>query len=667
MSAVERLRTALEACSPKRAGEPPDYATFKEWFHQTADREHALRKGGLTDPDAPHQLRYVFDAAHDEMLRLGRGIPRALGALSAPDKLDEATARAVHRDLTHWKLLYSGLEYLTGHTERGRGVFRTLHEREPPTWLDAPGEELDGCDGVDLRRRLFVALNRGLERDAFKILGRLREEDHDEAEREYLEALTSFRSQDLDRAISYASRVPATAPDYPRALVIAAKSHALQGDVEHLADVMQGARTLQVSPYLLLTLRLIVVANADRPEHAARSFDETAEGAEIAVPQGTLDPDYHTFAVTWTRLVIELGERLDRIQRHLPLLEEPGEDNTPRGGLPSLEELCGQDPRLDQLLVTLQPFLEDERLPAPPWDLHGIARTVIGVLEPVTTTSSLANELGFECLLRFGLHDDLVANFERDHSALFQRNDPAAARIVSLAYPVLQQQGSPLAEQALEHLRARAGSADVQRTMESARVQAITSSLSSMGRAAYEAAVMALHNVRSEGETWCDAGMVSLGFFRILELEINQRLLIPSFSVLDPEELQRAFDELSRGHRKRWMPLHKICIAVIRSERCGLELGPLQILVAKLSRVGSRLDAPYRRILREALEAHLTATGTKALESGELAGLIDEEARNRYRNPPAHTRFLPPRVALECRSYVDDALVKLGAWFTGSP
>ena len=59
----------------------------------------------------------------------------------------------------------------------------------------------------------------------------------------------------------------------------------------------------------------------------------------------------------------------------------------------------------------------------------------------------------------------------------------------------------------------------------------------------------------------------------------------------------------------------------------------------------------------------LKEQGVDALYSGVMQELINEDKRKRYRNPPAHTRYLPYYLAKECRDYVRNAIIKLGDWF----
>jgi len=62
------------------------------------------------------------------------------------------------------------------------------------------------------------------------------------------------------------------------------------------------------------------------------------------------------------------------------------------------------------------------------------------------------------------------------------------------------------------------------------------------------------------------------------------------------------------------------------------------------------------------LPSHLTPQGQDAMQRGAFADLISADKRDCYRNPPAHTRFLPLSVAKEGKAYVDESLQQMFDW-----
>ena len=81
------------------------------------------------------------------------------------------------------------------------------------------------------------------------------------------------------------------------------------------------------------------------------------------------------------------------------------------------------------------------------------------------------------------------------------------------------------------------------------------------------------------------------------------------------------------------------------------------------TRASAKAAAASRDALRSSLLRSLTPEGVAALEGKEIGALVNEEARETYRNPPAHTRFVSLARAQACRRYVDDALQRFARWF----
>jgi hypothetical protein len=58
----------------------------------------------------------------------------------------------------------------------------------------------------------------------------------------------------------------------------------------------------------------------------------------------------------------------------------------------------------------------------------------------------------------------------------------------------------------------------------------------------------------------------------------------------------------------------------------------------------------------------LTPDGVTAYQSGELANQINSPVREKFRNPPAHARFLDMTTAKECSLYIEGVLSRLDKW-----
>ena len=187
--------------------------------------------------------------------------------------------------------------------------------------------------------------------------------------------------------------------------------------------------------------------------------------------------------------------------------------------------------------------------------------------------------------------------------------------------------------------------------------------LSPMGNLVLSGANWDLLQAESASRVWSDAGMISLAFFRVLELEFNERLILPMVKTLNfdaPEfGLAALADDTSKGKKtvEFWRRMLG-CLKKAQTERKGLEIGPLEMLLQKVADVNGP-DGHLRAIIHSAIGGWLSPAGLDAFKSGELANFLDPIARDRFRNPGAHARYVDLDTARECRQYVEGALKKL--------
>lgn len=58
----------------------------------------------------------------------------------------------------------------------------------------------------------------------------------------------------------------------------------------------------------------------------------------------------------------------------------------------------------------------------------------------------------------------------------------------------------------------------------------------------------------------------------------------------------------------------------------------------------------------------LNDKGIEEVRAGNYADIISWEIREKFRNPPAHTRYVGITTALECREYVENTIKKLALY-----
>ena len=198
----------------------------------------------------------------------------------------------------------------------------------------------------------------------------------------------------------------------------------------------------------------------------------------------------------------------------------------------------------------------------------------------------------------------------------------------------------------------------------------IVASLSLRGLAAFEIAEWFYTNSKSIHSDWLDAGLLSLSYIRIIELELNARLIVPLLERIDLEKAQKLLEDLrkvrtSTKWQKRldtWGTLIANLNKIKNPNNTvdGLELGNLDVFIGKIAK--SKEDSLAEIFQSQMLEL-LSDDGKEAFFKGDINRIISIEIREKYRNPPAHTRYLPYEIAKECRYFVKDSLFKMQKWF----
>ncbi len=204
----------------------------------------------------------------------------------------------------------------------------------------------------------------------------------------------------------------------------------------------------------------------------------------------------------------------------------------------------------------------------------------------------------------------------------------------------------------------------------------IYSFLTQKGKIAMEVADWEYENSERELYGWRDAGPLSLSFFRIIELELNQRFVLPLIERCGATNIENTFNvylnaftgNVKNAIYKNWNDNIRFLkqISNPSNRRESLELGSLKILINSISEVTSGnafYDLLYGNLFDGSSECILTQKGLRALEEHELESVISDEKRSKYRNPPAHTKYLPYSVAKECRKHVRDTILQFGEWF----
>ena len=109
--------------------------------------------------------------------------------------------------------------------------------------------------------------------------------------------------------------------------------------------------------------------------------------------------------------------------------------------------------------------------------------------------------------------------------------------------------------------------------------------------------------------------------------------------------------------------IESICLKKVKGGwRYSLELGTLGILLEHI--VDNKSHDKYAKELDNYILPLLTGEGKEALHNRKMIEIIESRYLEKYRNPGAHTGYVPFSVACESREYVLEKLPIILSWFT---
>ena len=225
-----------------RTSSTPDYIGFVNWIRAkeaALDSTPVLPIHAITDPLPLVKLKLeLVNAATDAGIKLTRDAATPIPERFGRPKNGESALKALNRA----KLL---LHYFKELPSRSRESFSLL--TAPRTQSSAVPSIPASSSQLQHRDAFFQAVAIGDARAASKMLGRLRDEEHDVGELAFLEATESFHSKHYRGAIEYAKKVPETAIDWPRAYMLIVRIPRISGRCRRDGRSNRGKARLQIS------------------------------------------------------------------------------------------------------------------------------------------------------------------------------------------------------------------------------------------------------------------------------------------------------------------------------------------------------------------------------------------------------------------------------------
>ena len=573
-----------------------------------------------------------------------------------------------------WTLLY---RLFSGASTRFRELIRELQDPNPET--NVPLTKLRSLSQFELRRLFFAAIHRGRERDALRILGALREDAHDPGEVDYLSALAGFFANEWEETIQFACRVQKDNPDYLNAQALLMEAFARRGDSKSLFALITASldgdkEYTALSQFFIRYLAQCLVEDSENPEESFSEFVRFADSLPVVDPDWN-DPYESELTHNSFRLATSNLERiLERDSRDQALQQIEATDVEPS------EAYGEEDITLRDLQLTLALAIDVRfYIATTEGDFDSRTQTLIQrLMNPPRNAKFVDYMLALDAQWRLGSRDSYFQNILSAVDQLPHELPEQMWGLLLRGYQYGIASNAPEVSMLEKHLENWERFRELREaTQRDALVDHVCQRLTPMGRLSYGSAKIDLEQATARGETWKDAGMISLGFFRTLELELNDRLLKPALRNLGAERINKMLDQFIKlriadsahppqsNKRKKavqvWERMHKPLVALAGGSSAGLDLGSTEFFLGKLT-TASGDDADVKKVFRDAIREYLTERGFRALEDNQFVRLVNSEVRERFRNPPAHTRYLPLQTALECRQHVDKSLLCLNEW-----
>jgi hypothetical protein len=325
---IRSVREALKhfCLSDDKSSHVPNYVGFSEWISAEIDRMkiessiplHAIPNNS---PSISLQDDLIEEIEKAGIIMTPEG-PKPRPGLFGIPRGGESKLRAFNRA----KLL---INFLSNISDRWRETLLALQQMMQGNLLS---EKIrSSSPQAQQRVGFFNAITKKDINLAFKMLGRLREEDHDPGELEYLEAVANFYANELDKAIEYASSVQSGSADWLRASFIKIEALAIQGKTEDFLEVLNSNDDLQIPINYMRYLLQLLIRNAPDPPGSLESIGKSLGNRAISDPSdlrayGLFNRYSCNLAVQWVEY------RRDMVLRQCAVEQSNAAESTDQGG-----------------------------------------------------------------------------------------------------------------------------------------------------------------------------------------------------------------------------------------------------------------------------------------------------------------------------------------------
>lgn len=584
--------------------------------------------------------------------------------------------------------------------------FMILFNSNQLRYLD---DNMGNLNRKELLSRFTMAIQQKKRNVCFKMLGYAQTGILDPGEADYLESLIHFNDSDYQEAIRFAGKLNPSDPDYVKAVHVLLLSYARLGNVDGISNVISKNKHFKIDE----TMRILIIQefflNSDSVGDMT-TFEELLELPssdcldyydDIVINIGKCIMqfyNYHKDCVTHPDLINEITKSYHHSLSRCSLALDSACDifSFSYSSKFFFELLSNGDAKhteewLEKLRNMAVRYINDAvNLP------EQNKKTIELLLYSISFQQSI-NDI-------FSFTNSIDRNIGIISSYYNETHDEQAGLLVLSAY-IEESIRDCLNENVKAFVDQYFNPEEYADKMKDSALRKV---LSKNARIAFIAAEAMFEKTKEADWGWKDAGMISLAYYRIVELEINERLMIPIITeeqgfikdgkpskILElykkstenlKDEKTSSGKSISKHYKECWsLNISKIKQQInpkenikesegkpeesqekqITSENTivihGLELGGLSFWFDALDK--KDMFPEDKDVLSKYLKDKIKVFLKESQDLDKLikylnSTLLLKGNREKYRNPPAHTKYLPYETACECREYVIENLTK---------
>ena len=528
---------------------------------------------------------------------------------------------------------------------------------------------VEQCNAGQIKARLSIALAKKQASMALKLIGSLlvKKNELDEGESYYLEGISHYINHEYSEACYYLDKVVLGNCDFNSAFSLKLECCALMGERDKLQAYIHDNLSIVYDRWLLTYMFMTLAFETDNP---------AVELPEEIKMHDHYSPSFKSRAIRLAARALTEGFEL---KENALLIRSVSEDSS------IFEEDTKKLKRLNNVLSLF--VLEDDS--APFKDCLSSDSLNADSFDRVKTENT---DKIYEMLLNQNPEDFDMENFRAVASiALRLKGSDAFIDLITGHLAELKKEltDGNSSTDAMEFLRMAYVESTVQgntipelaelvkdtsdEISDDINTKQIIRKLSPMGKLAFQSAEKMLHMAEKIDFTMYDAGMLGLGYYRIIELEINQRIIFPMIKDFWIEAMtgkkNSMDDEAWKTFVKSWKFYNNKFEAIAQSNYTGksLMLGEIYKFFLLIRTKCEENDSFAVEAVTFMKEKLFTEKGVNKYNEGFFEEITGEIKRNKYRNPPAHTKYLSFKIAEECRDVVKETLLTLNDMLVSYP